>query len=242
MILAVDAGNTRIKWGFYDGQAWCAHGQLVHSQRAQLAAALDALPAPRRIVLCNVAGAAAQAELETILARFGAPLIRVSARALQCGVKNGYARPEQLGPDRWAALIGAHHLRMGTALVVVAGTTLTVDALHDGRFLGGIIAPGYQMMRTALCQGAAGLAGTPGEFSAFPDNTGDAMETGSMLALTGAVAAMRDTLARRAGGAPILVVSGGDAPRLLPHLPEPRRRVENLVLEGLRIIAEEGTP
>jgi len=52
----------------------------------------------------------------------------------RCGVRSRYERPEQLGPDRWAALIAARALRHAPCLVVNAGTATTVDALSaDGR-------------------------------------------------------------------------------------------------------------
>ena len=71
------------------------------------------------------------------------------AEVERCGVRNLYERPEQLGPDRWAALIAARALHSsGPALVVNAGTATTVDMLSgDGRFLGGSILPGVELMR-----------------------------------------------------------------------------------------------
>lgn len=239
MILAIDAGNTRIKWGLHDGLTWLVHGQCAHREIAEFERALDKLPTPQRIVLSNVAGAQLQAALEPGLARYAISVQQVTARASQCGVRNAYAAPAQLGADRWAALIGAHHLGARTALVVSAGTAITVDALHQGDFLGGIILPGYRMMGSMLQQGTAGLANDSGRFSAWPDNTADALESGRILAITGAVALLHAQLAHHAGSMPELMVSGGDGARLATHLPQPLRLVENLVLEGLRIIAHE---
>ena len=239
MILAIDAGNTRIKWGLHDGLAWLAQGRCVHSKIHEFELALDQLPTPQQIVLSNVAGAQLQATLEHSLARYAIIVQQVTARASQCGVRNVYAAPAQLGADRWAALIGAHHLGARTALVVNAGTAITVDALHQGDFLGGIILPGYRLMGNSLQQGTAGLANDPGKYSAWPDNTADALESGRILAISGAVALLRAQLAQHAGSMPELIVSGGDSARLAAHLPQPLQLVENLVLEGLRIIAHE---
>lgn len=240
MILAIDAGNTRIKWGLYDGQAWLAHGQCAHSAIHELERALDKLPTLQKIVLSNVAGAQLQAMLEHSLARYAISVQRVTARASQCGVRNAYAAPARLGTDRWAALIGAHHLGARTALVVNAGTAITMDTLHQGDFLGGIILPGYRMMGNMLQQGTAGLVmNDSGKFSVWPDNTADALESGRILAITGAAALLRAQLAQHAGSTPELIVSGGDGAHLAAYLPQPLRLVENLVLEGLRIIAHE---
>src|SRR5205807_7694911 len=53
------------------------------------------------------------------------------AEAERGGVRNGYERPEALGPDRWAALIAARALHNGASLVVNAGTATTVDMLRS---------------------------------------------------------------------------------------------------------------
>ena len=242
MILVIDAGNTRIKWGLHDGAAWRAQGQAAHADVASLCAALADLPKPTRIVVSHVAAAPLYGALVQALAQFDLPLRRVYARARQCGVENGYADPAQLGADRWAALIATQHLAGGTQLVVNAGTALTVDALHAGRFLGGLIVPGYHLLGNAL-QTVTALPNTSdGRFSIWPDNTRDALETGRLRALAGAVAAQHAQLALHAGTSVGILLSGGDAARLAPHLPQPLRQVDNLVLEGLRIIALETTP
>ena len=81
------------------------------------------------------------------------------AAAQQCGVRSSYVDPAALGPDRWAALIGAWHLTGGACVVVNAGTTMTVDALNgEGVFLGGCIVPGAALMREALARDTANLA------------------------------------------------------------------------------------
>ena len=239
MILAIDAGNTRIKWGLHDGQAWLAHGRCMHREIHEFECALDQLPTPQKIVFSNVGGAQLQAALEHSLARYAVSVQQVTARARQCGVRNVYTTPGQLGADRWAALIGAHHLGAANALVVNCGTAVTVDALHQGDFLGGVILPGYRMMGSMLQQGTAGLANDPGQFSAWPANTADALESGRILAIGGAVALLREQLARQTGDLPELIVSGGDGARIALYLPQPLQLVENLVLEGLRVIAHE---
>ena len=242
MILVIDAGNTRIKWGLHDGAAWRAQGRAAHADVASLCAALADLPKPTRIVVSHVAAAPLYDALVQALAQFDLPLRRVYARARQCGVENGYADPAQLGADRWAALIAAQHLAGGTQLVVNAGTALTVDALHAGRFLGGLIVPGYRLLGAALQQATALPNTTDGRFSIWPDNTRDALETGRLRALAGAVAAQHAQLALHAGTSVGILLSGGDAARLVPHLPQPLWQVDNLVLEGLRIIALETSP
>ena len=149
-ILLVDAGNTRIKWGMHVGARWLKQAWVATSRAAELAEALAGLPTPQAVVVSNVAGDALQRQLAAMLPSVPAPRWIRSERA-QCGVSNSYVDPAQLGCDRWAALIGARQLGGGPAVVVNAGTALTVDALtDDGVFVGGIIIPGAELMRAGL--------------------------------------------------------------------------------------------
>ena len=55
VILAIDAGNTRIKWGVHDGHAWSATGAVATAESQQLYEALrPALPV-ESCVAANVA-------------------------------------------------------------------------------------------------------------------------------------------------------------------------------------------
>ncbi len=237
-ILAVDSGNTRIKWGLHQDGGWLRQGWVPTAQAEELGAAIAGLPSAERIVVSNVAGAQVRAVLAQALAGAGGTPEWISGRDVQCGVRSGYADPAQLGPDRWAALIGAWH-RAGTACVVVnAGTTMTVDALNgEGAFLGGFIVPGATLMRAALARDTANLAEREGTFRYFPDNTGDAIASGAVNALTGAIERMQHYLEESTGATPAVVLSGGDADLIEKQLNARVMLVDNLVLEGLLQIA-----
>jgi len=160
----------------------------------------------------------------------------VKAKRHECGVTNGYGRPDQLGPDRWAALIGAWSILRGPCLVVTAGTATTVDVLRgDGRFVGGVILPGLDLMKRSLARNTAELPLARGRFSAEPRNTADAIETGCLLAQAGAIERAFATMEHGAA----CVLAGGAAPRIARHLSIPVRLVDNLVLEGLVRIAQD---
>jgi type III pantothenate kinase len=230
MILCLDCGNTRLKWGLRDGTGWAGQGALALAQLDSLAVRAE------RVVACNVAGERAAAAIESLAARLGAPLQWVRAQATRGGVVNGYEHPEQLGADRWAALIGARALHAGPALVVMSGTATTVDVLAaDGVFPGGLILPGLALMRDSLARGTADLPTTAGDFRPLPRNTFDAMASGCLNATLGAIERMFRTVADQPGA--LCLLSGGAAPTLAPHLALPHRMVDNLVLEGLASLA-----
>lgn len=233
-LLAIDAGNTRIKWGLHADGAWTRRGWVPTGGSAALAEALAGIERPERIVVSNVAGDAVRAAIAQAVASYGAEPDWLAASSECCGVKSGYAAPSQLGADRWAALIGARHRYDGPCVVVNVGTTMTVDALSaDGVFLGGCIVPGLDLMQHALDRNTAQLTRVPGRFLYFPDNTGDAIMSGAINALAGAVDRMVGYMQETGEPEPLVVLSGGAADALEPHLRARLERVENLVLEGL---------
>lgn len=235
--LLLDAGNTRLKW------AVLRDGVRLDGVADYAALATSPWPGQRfaRVLGCNVAGPERAAALAALLA--DSPAIEwLRPGASAAGVQNGYREPGQLGADRWAALIGARSLGSEPVIVATAGTALTVDALDgDGRFLGGVIVPGYRLMREALARGTADLGHPDGESVAFPQSTGEAIVNGAAAALAGAVTVMRGRLAARTGREPLLLLSGGDAPILWPLLSAALagkvRQVDNLVLVGLARLA-----
>ena len=240
MKLAIDAGNSRVKWGWHDGNSWTS---VASVSLIEFAASSDHINPfsvthenPSRIVISNVAGEGAQQLLINWTSIFDAPPEWVHGEAERCGVRSRYERPEQLGPDRWASLIAAHALQRGPCLVVNAGTATTVDALSaDGEFLGGLILPGIELMRFVLHEHTGRLPMQEGHFRDLPRNTLDAIESGCRQAQAGAVERMFRTL----GGAGLCIVSGGGGQALIERLGVPATYIENLVLEGLACIANE---
>jgi len=234
MILAIDCGNTRLKWGVHDGDAWRETGSVPVANIGRLVTAWKRMAAPEKIVVSDVAGAAARRRLDDILSRWSIAPIQVKPKSRQCGVTNNYREPARLGADRWAALIGARALVRGPCLVVNAGTAATADILkRDGTFSGGVIIPGLDLMKRSLARNTARLPFAEGRFSAEPRSTADAIETGCLLAQAGAVERLFATLKPGA----VCVLSGGAASRLATQLRIPVRLVDNLVLEGLIRIA-----
>ena len=242
MILAIDAGNSRVKWGWLEtdatgGWRWAS---IASVSLIEFAAASDHVNPfsvthadPERIVISNVAGEGAHQLLVNWTSVFDAEPLWVKAGAECCGVKNRYENPELLGADRWAALIAARALHHGASLVVNSGTATTVDMLTaDGTFLGGAILPGVELMRFVLHEHTGRLPMAEGSYRETPRNTLDAIETGCRHAQAGAVERMYRVF-REVAPAPLCIVAGGAGRALVDQLSMPRRYVENLVLDGL---------
>jgi type III pantothenate kinase len=237
MLLLIDAGNSRTKWGCYEGE-WLRTGACENNDVAKLVRDWSELPRPTRAMGCNVGGATLARQIEKAAAHWRVALEWIRARERECGVTNGYLEPETLGADRWAALIGARSLQPGPCLVVNAGTALTVDALaRDGTFLGGLIVPGFDLMQEALARSTAQLRVAPGTIVSFPRTTADAMTSGALQALCGAVERMRSEMAQANETEAAVLLSGGRAKLIMNGLAVPARVIEHLVLEGLVRIA-----
>lgn len=231
MIVAIDIGNTRIKWGLHDGGVWLARGAMPTSEAALLADVAAGWPASVPVVACNVAGSTMETAVGDALRRCASlRWLRSSGEA--CGVRNAYEQPERLGADRWAALIGARGRTQNACLVVCAGTATTVDHLDaDGVFRGGLILPGVDLMRASLAHNTAQLPLAEGRYCAEPRSTVDAIHSGCLHAQLGAIERMFAPLAKAPGA--LCLLTGGTAERLVPHLSIPHVLAENLILEGL---------
>jgi type III pantothenate kinase len=255
--LALDVGNTRLKWALYDA----AHpGATVLDQGAEFLENLDNLAdgawsgiaQPTSMLGCIVAGDAIKRRVESqIEERWDtndhfAPRWVVAAAA-EAGLTNGYDHPARLGADRWVAMIGAwqwmqSQLPVGAPnkplVVVMVGTAVTVEAIDaTGRFLGGFILPGHGIMLKALESGTAGLHVPTGDVTEFPTNTSDALTSGGTYAIAGAVRRMHHHLHQRSGELPLVVMTGGAGWKMQPSMGMEVQLMESLIFDGLLEIA-----
>lgn len=240
--LLIDAGNTRVKWALLSGQStWLAQGAAAYAALGELprAAAPDT-----QVFVASVASAEQETRLLDALRCTRETVHWLKSTPAAGGVVNGYDAPAQLGVDRWLGLVAARQRTAGAALVVSAGTALVVDALDaGGRFLGGTIQPGLALMRRALEQGLAHLPATRGRLVEFPRNTADAVESGTVRALCASIEQGHARLCTHAAGPVSCLLTGGDAPALMPLLSLPCQHVPALVLEGMDVLTRgNGTP
>jgi type III pantothenate kinase len=122
-------------------------------------------------------------------------------------------------------------------VLVSVGTALTLDALTaDGRHLGGLIAPGPQLMQQSLLGATVRVRPErPGEILELADNTADAVASGCWQAAAALVERFATRMAGRLGGTSTLILGGGDGERLAPLLSLPARLSQDGVLRGLAV-------
>lgn len=243
MDLLIDAGNTNLKWalagpdGIGEMRAVRHHGALP----IDLHAAWELLPPPDRVLIGNVGGEAlAEALRLACRAHWGREPRFARPLQICCGVTVAYAEPARFGVDRWLALLAARREAPGSALVLDVGTAVTYDLLlADGRHLGGLILPGMRMMRESLLAGTRIPAVEPADsVEPWAADTAPAVAAASVQAPAALTERLRDRLAAAAGEAPTVLITGGDAERLVAALDRPARFVPDLVLRGLALLPE----
>lgn len=244
MKLLLDIGNSRVKWGWYDGEL-CGVGEFAH-RNARLEEVVAAIAAdgrqPDDIRIAAVGGAVAEALARALEIDYGARPEFVEVRPRACGVTVAYAHPERLGVDRWLALIAAHHGCAGAACVADAGTALTVDGiLEDGTHVGGAISPGIELMQEALLRDTAGIArhalGEAEGLELFATDTRPALRAGAVHAAVGLIERAAAELDRRADERVTLFLTGGAAAMIAPLIDRDVHLLRELVLRGLAHIA-----
>jgi type III pantothenate kinase len=247
MNLLLDIGNTRIKWAQLDGGALGTQHALPYAGWTSdniVMSLLSAVPRPERVLIANVGGAAIGTAVREAVARHWTlePEVIVSTAAA-AGVRNAYAKPANLGVDRWLGIIAAHALTSRAACVVSVGTAMTIDGVApDGRHLGGSVVPGPDLMVSAVLRNtsdvaarAEGGAARPGIFA---DNTLGAVHQGATHALAALIERAVDTIAHELGESPELMIAGGASASLVPLIRRPVTLVPDLVLRGLAVLAK----
>jgi type III pantothenate kinase len=249
--LAIDIGNTRLKWALYSAPH---PGAVLMHQGAVFLETIDdlaeqhwrELPAPASMLGCAVAGDAIRRRVEEQMELWDLQPQWIVPTAHDGGLVNGYDHPTRLGADRWAALAGARSRALARSrqggpvppvLVVMVGTAVTVDALDSsGRFLGGLILPGFGLMQRALEQGTSGLKVPTGEVVDFPTNTSDALMSGGANAIAGAIERQHRRLQRHCRTEPMLLMTGGATSKLRPLTDLAFEAVDTLIFEGLLLM------
>ncbi len=152
--------------------------------------------------------------------------------------------PERVGVDRLLAARAAMSTTQARPLIVIqAGSAITVDWIEGpDAFCGGAIMPGVPMMVRLLGRGADLLPEiTAADLLELPPipgkNTEAAMTLGASSAVVGGVQHLVQRYRARCHQPVTIVLSGGDGPRLAPHLTEPLITLDHLVLRGLAEMA-----
>ena len=237
-----DLGNSRLKCAqLHDDGCLGEVIALAHDGKGFAETLREALPdRADSACLASVASPALTAMMvDALTTRFRRISMARSSMQL-AGERIAYAEPERLGVDRFLALLAAHARGGQPWLIAGVGTALTIDLL-DGQGLhhGGRIGPSPRLMREALHRAAAQLPEQGGSYREFAIDTGDALTSGCEGAALGLIERSLRQAEQTLGRAPTLLLHGGGADALAPHLPG-ALHAPSLVLEGLALWSQVG--
>jgi type III pantothenate kinase len=235
-LLTIDYGNSTIDCLRHDDGTRRAF-DVAASDGASLLAFLRH-PGIRTAVASSVVRDGLTA-VEAELAAAGVAL-RIAGRDFVYPLALDYETPKTLGADRWVGAFGAWR-QHGRAIVVDCGTATTVNLVEqDGTFRGGAIAPGLRAF-------AAGMAALTPELPAPqfdaeptlpPRSSQAAVDVGVVLGYCGMVERLVAATLAVAHGPARIVVTGGNATRLLRQSRLQAVHAPDLVHRGLRALAE----
>ncbi len=241
-LLAIDIGNTHIKIGLYSQGQWLEEWRLATDMRRtpdEYRLFVRGLLAESHI---DVVDRAIVASVVPLLTPFFLRVVEsVSVSKPEEVVPPGYGLavdypPQHLGPDRFVNALAAWELTRRSVVVVDVGTTATVDAVVDGVFVGGAIAPGPHFLVQALAEGTARLPHVMPVIEPWTigKNTEQAIRAGVGQGFVGMVQGLIENTRRDIGMDAPVMLTGGWSQRLLPYLGMDVRLEPRLTLEGLR--------
>jgi type III pantothenate kinase len=250
MLLAIDIGNTNTVLGVFEGEKIERSWRIKTDARStadELALTFRGLLADHAITGVAACSTVPQAltELREMLANYYPDMPTVIVEpGVRTGVSLQYENPKEVGSDRIANTVAAHHLVDGRPVIVVDfGTTTNFDVVNErGDFMGGALAPGIEISLDALAARAAQLRKVELVAPRGPigKSTVEALQSGILYGFAGQV----DGLTRRLAaalhpddpGAVEVIATGGLAPLLVEHCETVSRYEPELTLIGLRLI------
>jgi type III pantothenate kinase len=255
LLLAIDAGNTNVTVGLFDGD------RLVHDWR--LATRPEAMPDELGLMLVELLNTRAvpaarvravaiasvvpplTMRLEEMAARYFGVQPLVVGPGIKTGLKIRYEPPKDVGADRIVGALAVFRKYGGPAIVIDFGTATTYDAISaEGDYLGGAISPGIETSVDALVGRAARLYRVElrAPRTAIGQNTVGALQSGIIYGFVAQTEGMVARFQAELGGKAHVVATGGLADlvaretRVIQHV-DPL-----LMLEGLRLIYQLNQP
>ncbi len=241
-MLCIDVGNSRIKWCVWQGENILCNAvaeyelQHLNNLLEQWFCNID----QQDVFISSVASSQVN---EAIALWFSSVWHRqvsfVESKRRQLGVTSGYKDVQQMGVDRWVAMLAAYQRFQSAVCVIDCGTAVTLDVVdNEGKHLGGLIMPGLNMMRQSLYWGANGIQFHHGKESLFADNTADAVSGGSFHLLVSGLNGLYQQYKKQIETSIACVVTGGDGEKVAKYMECDCQYEAYLILYGLRLIAE----
>ncbi len=252
MLLAIDAGNTNIKFALFDGLTIKARWRIATDARRtgdeyavwllQLLALEGFTKDDVTDVIISTVVPRALPNLQVLASKYFGLEALVAGRApVSWGLELDVDEPQNVGADRACNATAAHAGHEGDLIVISFGTATTVDHVSaTGAYKGGIIAPGINLSLDALVSAAAKLPRIAIEAPESPSVIGKTTQSQMLIGIYwGYVAMIEGLIARMKAeiGKPVKVVATGGLAVLFQQHAHLCDAVDgDLTLRGLAIL------
>jgi type III pantothenate kinase len=252
MLLAIEAGNTNIKFALVDGTDIKTRWRIATDARKtadeyavwllQLLEIEGYARSDVDAVICSTVVPRALHNIKQLASKyFGVEALVAGKAPVEWGIELAVDEPQSVGADRAVNAISAQSLETSEKIVISFGTATTFDHIgSDGAYRGGIIAPGINLSLDALVNATAKLPRiaieTPQSTSVIGRNTEDQMLIGIywgyVAMIEGLIARMKSEIAL-----PVKVIATGGLATLFQQHSHLFDRIEpDLTLRGLAIL------
>jgi type III pantothenate kinase len=231
MIILIDAGNTTVKLASVN-----VNGEI---ERISIEQFLYSILMVEKVIYASVKNSP---ELEEIVEKCHKNNIycqQITTSRVFEKIQCGYEVVENLGVDRWLAIIAARTIYSENNLIIVdAGTAITLDVCQGEQHLGGWIAPGLKLMQESIVEKAPGVfSGSNTKTEIFGTNTPSALFHGCIYSLVGMIEKAEEQLKsieNRRSQPTKIILTGGDAGIISKYLTLTFDVNEDLVFIGIK--------
>lgn len=252
MLLAIDVGNTQTVFGIYQEGALRFRWRVATNKRHtsdELRVKLVPLLSSEGIAFDDLDGVALASVVPQLTAAWcDATRRMIGKHALVCSAETAgnlfeadYLNPHEIGADRVADAVAAKALYGAPVIVVDFGTATNMEVVDDqGRFVGGVIAPGIETSSSALFDHATKLGAIDlvDPHTAIGHNTEQAIQAGIVYGEADRVDGLVRRIFDQLGYQTTVVATGGLASRVAAQSQTITTTNPDLTLEGLRLVYE----
>lgn len=252
MLLAIDVGNTQTVVGVYQGEKLRHRWRVAtnkHHTSDELRVKLVPLLSSEDITFDDLQGVALASVVPSLTAAWcAATRSMIGKRAVVCSAETAgelfeadYPNPDEIGADRVADAVAAKSRYGAPVIVVDFGTATNMEVVDaEGRFVGGVIAPGVETSSSALFSHATKLGAIDlvDPHTAIGRNTAQAMQAGIVYGEADRVDGLVRRIFDQLGYEAPVVATGGLASRVAAQSKTITATSPDLTLEGLRLVYE----
>lgn len=215
MNLLIDIGNTRIKYVIEENGILSA---IYHCNFEDIMVSISKHPSFKKILVVSVSNQKLADELALWAQNEGIRFEQVATQKESFGILNSYINYNQMGADRWLAIVGAEGIfPKKNILVVDSGTATTFDLLcADKKHLGGWIIPGIDMMMNSLFSNTDKVIGEKTNLigTSLAQTTSDNVNNGSWAATLGSIEIAKQEAKIKGVQIDKIIFTGGNGKKL----------------------------